>query len=105
MWLSDLVFRACSLAGLYCGVAASPNVAVIQSAYEQEASNGSSLHDKGLRVIKAACDDPAGPAGDRFLCQVTFLSNDDPSQRLYFDVVAVARSDRGWELKSGLCKR
>jgi hypothetical protein len=53
-------------------------------------------------VLEAKCDD--GAAG-RFLCQVTFLSNDDPDQRLYFDIVAVARTDAGWELKSGLCKR
>ena len=36
---------------------------------------------------------------------ITFMSRDDPRQRRYFDVIAVARSDRGWELKSGLCKR
>jgi hypothetical protein len=80
----------------------SPNVSIIQSAYESEASNGSRLHDLGLKVIEASCDKPIG---DQFLCQVTFLSNDDPSQRLYFDIVAVSRSEQGWELKSGLCKR
>jgi len=56
----------------------------------------------GLRVLEASCHDRA--AG-RFLCQVTFLSKDDPDQRLYFDIVAVARTDKGWELESGLCKR
>jgi hypothetical protein len=66
-------------------------VTVIQSAYEREASNGSKLHDRGLRVLEANCE--SGAAG-RFLCQVTFLSNDDPSQRLYFDIVAVARTDK-----------
>jgi hypothetical protein len=30
---------------------------------------------------------------------------DDPRQRLYFDVVAIARTEKGWELRSGLCKR
>ena len=29
----------------------------------------------------------------------------DPSEHLYFDIVAVARAGDGWELKSGLCKR
>jgi hypothetical protein len=82
--------------------AATPNVALIQSAYEREASNGSKLHDRGLRVLEATCE--SGAAGS-FLCKVTFLSNDDPNQRLYFDVVAVARTDKGWELRSGLCKR
>jgi hypothetical protein len=102
MWAADLVVWACSLAGLSCGADATPNVSTIQSAYERETSSGSSLHDKGLRVIEAACDPPAG---GQFLCQVTFLSTDDPNQRLYFDIVAVSRSDRGWELRSGLCKR
>jgi hypothetical protein len=76
---------------------------VIQSAYEREASSGSKLHDKGLQVLKADCDED-GAAG-RFLCQVTFLSKDDPNERLYFDIVAVARTENGRGLKSGLCKR
>jgi hypothetical protein len=46
----------------------------------------------------------SGAAGG-FPCRVTFLSEDDANQRLYFDVVAVARTDTGWELRSGLCKR
>jgi hypothetical protein len=92
---------ACTLIGLSCDPS-TPDVAVIQSAYERESSNGSKLHDLGLKVLEASCDD--GATG-RFLCQVTFLSKDDPSQRLYFDVVAVARTDKGWKLESGLCKR
>jgi hypothetical protein len=92
---------ACTLIGLSCD-ASTPSVAVIQSAYEQESSNGSKLHDLGLRVLEASCHDRAA---SRFLCQVTFLSKDDPDQRLYFDIVAVARTDKGWELESGLCKR
>jgi len=77
-------------------------VSVIQSAYESEASSGSSLHDRGLKVIETSCDKPVD---DRFLCQVTFLSADDSNQRLYYDIVAVSRSGSRWELKSGLCKR
>jgi hypothetical protein len=92
---------ACALAKVSC-VEAMPTVATIQAAYTLELSNGSSLHDKGLRIIEASCD---RPVGREYLCQVTFLSEGDPTQRLYFDVVAIARSDRGWELKSGLCKR
>ena len=102
MWLVDLVFWLCPLVGLSCGGATTPNVSIIQSAYEREASIGSPLHDKGLKVIEANCDD--SKAG-RYLCQVTFMSSSDPEQRLYFDVIAVARSEQGWELKSGLCKR
>jgi hypothetical protein len=93
---------ACALIGLSCD-ASMPNMTVIQSAYEREASSGSKLHDKGLQVLNADCDEDGG--GGRFLCQVTFLSKDDPNERLYFDIVAVARTDKGWELKSGLCKR
>jgi hypothetical protein len=97
-----LALWACSVIGMSCN-AAVPDVTVIQSAYEQEASNGSKLHDRGLRVLEASCEQ--GKASDSFLCQVTFLSKDDPRQRLYFDVVAVARTEKGWELQSGLCKR
>jgi hypothetical protein len=101
MWTAGFILWACALVGISCGTS-TPNVTVIQSAYEREASNGSKLHDRGLRVLEANCE--SGAAG-RFLCQVTFLSNDDPDQRLYFDVVAVARIEKGWEFQSGLCKR
>jgi hypothetical protein len=97
-----LTLWACALIGMSCD-AATPDVAIIQSAYEREASNGSKLHDRGLRVLEASCEH--GTASDNFLCQVTFLSKDDPRQRLYYDVVAVARTEMGWELRSGLCKR
>jgi hypothetical protein len=106
MGLSNLILWVCSLFGASCGVAPAPapapNVAIIQSAYEREAASGSPLHDKGLKVLEAGCDPPKD---GRFLCQITFMSKDDPSQRLYYDVVAVARGSGDWELKSGLCKR
>jgi hypothetical protein len=102
MWQSALGFLACSIVGVSCYVAPSPTAATIQAAYENEASQANGRHDKGLKVIEAKCDDGAG---GRFLCQVTFLSNDDPTERLYFDIVSVARAGRGWELRSGLCKR
>lgn len=102
MWVTELALWACSIASFSCGAAAGPNASIIQSAYELEASSGSGLHDRGLKVIEASCDKPVD---GRFLCQVTFLSVDDPNQRLYFDIVAVGRNERGWELKSGLCKR
>jgi hypothetical protein len=79
-----------------------PDVATIQTAYDQEASAGSTLHDKGLKVLHAKCHD--GSAGG-YLCEVTFISKSDPAERLYFDIVAVARVGDGWELRSGLCKR
>ena len=98
MWQS--IAWACSLIGLSCG--AFPDMAVIQTAYEREASAGSKLHDKDLKVLNAKCHDQGGGP---FLCEVMFISASDPNERLYFDIVAVARTSDGWELKSGLCKR
>ena len=101
MWQS-LVW-ACSVLGISCGLL--PGVAVIQTAYDREEAAGSTLHSKDLKVLQAKChDNPGGP----FLCEVTFTvasTSQDPNQRLYFDVVAVARTPDGWVLKSGLCRR
>jgi hypothetical protein len=77
-------------------------MASIQTAYDREAASGSVLHDKDLKVLNAKCHDGSGAP---FLCEVTFVATTDPNQRLYFDIVAVARIADGWELKSGLCKR
>lgn len=94
----------CSLVGLACE--RMPNVSIIQSAYELEASSGSRLHDGGLRVLDAKCHDrPGERIGEKFLCEVTFISTADPNQRLYFDIVAVNRDGDHWKLTSGLCKR
>jgi hypothetical protein len=102
MWLTTLTLWTCSLVGLACTSDSAPGVSTIQTAYEREASEANSRHDKGLRVLEAKCDDGAD---GRFLCQVTFLSKDDPTERLYFDIVSVTRGRAGWELRSGLCKR
>jgi hypothetical protein len=99
MW--QAVGWVCALVALSCKPA--PDIGTIQSAYDHEASSGSTLHDKGLQVLQAKCHDDAG--ADKFLCEVTFTSKDDPAGRLYFDIVAVARAGDGWELTSGLCKR
>jgi hypothetical protein len=92
-WICVLVAMSCN---------AAPDIAAIQTAYEREASAGSTLHDKGLQVLHAKCHDNST---DGFFCEVTFISKGDPAERLYFDIVAVARAGDGWELKSGLCKR
>jgi len=99
MWQS--LAWACSVLGISCGF--QPDVAAIQAAYEREEAAGSTLHSKDLMVLQANChDSPGGP----FLCEVTFTStSQNPDQRLYFDVVAVARTPDGWVLKSGLCRR
>jgi hypothetical protein len=89
----------CALVAMTCKPV--PDIATIQTAYEREASAGSVLHDKGLQVLQAKCHD-AGANG--FLCEVTFISRSDPAERLYFDIVAVARAGDAWELKSRLCK-
>jgi hypothetical protein len=96
---------ACAMTGLSCEPAPSaaiPNAAIIQAAYAREEPNSGIRHDKGLRIVDASCD--KGVNG-RFLCQVSFVSEDDPDQRLYFDIVSAARTDQGWTLTSGLCKR
>lgn len=97
MW--QVVGWICALVAMPCKPV--PDIAVIQSAYEREASAGSALHDNGLQVLQAKCHDTSA---DGFLCEVTFISKSDMAQRLYFDIVAVARAGDGWELKSGLCK-
>ena len=96
-WLCALVAMSCKPV---------PDIAVIQSAYEREAASGSTLHDQGLQVLQAKCHDSSTSTNaGGFLCEVTFVSKGDPEERLYFDIVAVARAGDGWELKSGLCKR
>lgn len=90
----------CSLLAMSCAL---PSVAVIQSAYEREETAGSKLHDKDLQVLQAKCHDDNGRD---YLCEVTFISKSDPTERLFFDIVAVAHGDGGgWVLKSGLCRR
>jgi hypothetical protein len=99
MW--QAVGWICALVGAACS--AVPDITAIQAAYEREASAGSALHDKDLQVLQAKCHDPSSNQG--FLCEVTFVSKSDPTERLYFDIVAVAPTGNGWQLKSGLCKR
>lgn len=89
----------CAVVALSCG--ATPGAAVIQSAYDREQAVGSKLHDDSLHVLQAKCRDD-GP--DKYLCDITFISKNDPAERPFFDIVAVARIADGWELKSGLCK-
>jgi len=100
MGLTAVTIAACSFVGLFCG--SFPTASTIQSAYEREASAANSLHDPGLQVMEASCD---GNTNGQFLCQVMYLSKDDPTQRLYFDVLAVVPAGDGFQLKSGLCKR
>ena len=42
-----------------------PDIAVVQAAYEREAAAGSKLHDAGLQFLDAKCHGDAGP---KFLC-------------------------------------
>src|SRR5260370_15956739 len=99
-----IILWACSLINLSCE--RGPGVSTIQSAYELEASSGSSLHDHGLKVLDAKCHDTAGArVGEKYLCEVKFVSTADPTERLYFDIVALSRNGNNWQLTSGLCKR
>jgi len=90
---------AVSLVALSWGRA--PGAAVIQSAYDREAGAGSKLHDTTLQVRQAKCHDDGS---DKYRCEVMFISKSDPTERQFFDIVAVARVADGWKLKSGLCK-
>jgi hypothetical protein len=100
--MQEIFLSQCAIISARCGMAGAPDAPNIQSAYWRESSNGSELHDKGLQVIAAACN---AHVEGTYLCEISFVSNGDPDQRLYFDVVAVARTGGEWELKSGLCKR
>jgi hypothetical protein len=59
MW--QVVGWICALAAVPCKPV--PDIAVIQSAYEREASAGSALHDKGLQVLQAKCHDTTSTEG------------------------------------------
>jgi hypothetical protein len=100
MLLAVVLAWVCNVTGVSC---AAPNAEIIQKAYEQEAPASGVRHDKGLKIVEAKCDN--GDEGGRYLCQVSFVSEDDPDKRLYFDIVAAALTDKGWVLTSGLCKR
>jgi hypothetical protein len=100
MLLAVVLAWVCNVTGISC---ATPTADIIQKAYEQEAPASGVRHDKGLKIVEATCD--SGKEGGRFLCQVSFVSEDDPDKRLYFDIVSAALTDKGWVLTSGLCKR
>jgi hypothetical protein len=102
MWYIKFSTWICLQLGFSCFPDTVPSLSTIQAAYDREASAGSSLHDAGLKVLDRTCH---GSSNGPVLCEVTFLSVTDPNERLYFDIVAVARTADGWELKSGLCKR
>ena len=101
MLLAGFFVWVCAMTGVSCE--STPNAAIIQTAYEQQAPSSGARHDKGLRIVDASCNH--GDENGRFLCQVSFVSEDDPEKRLYFDIVSAAHTDKGWTLTSGLCKR
>jgi len=100
MLLAVALAWVCNMTGVSC---AAPTAETIQKAYEQEAPASGVRHDKGLKIVEAKCD--SGDEGGRYLCQVSFVSEDDPDKRLYFDIVSATLTDKGWVLTSGLCKR
>ena len=90
----------CALLAMSCNAA--PDAAIIQAAYDRAEAAGGALHDKDLLVVSARCHDNGS---DAYLCEVSFISKRDAAQQLYLDIVAVARGEDGWILKSGLCRR
>lgn len=100
-----LELATCWLLGLSCPAPApvKPTVAIVQAAYDQEASQGSTKHDKNLEIVSLDCSTMTGD-GDH-LCWITFTSKADAARVLFFDVASVANSAGTWRLKSGLCRR
>jgi len=80
---------------------AAPDAAAVQNAYQREAASGDKRHDQGLHVREAKC---SPDASNRYVCWITFVSDADANQRLYFDAVSLARENGRWTLKSGLCR-
>ena len=83
--------------------AATPTLDIVQSAYEREAARGDPRHDKNLKVLSVEC--AKGKIDNEYLCWITYTSTVDPANPLFYDVAAVADTQDGWALKSGLCKR
>jgi hypothetical protein len=81
---------ACATVGLSCESA--PNAAIIQAAYERAAPDSRLRRDKGLRIIEATCDNDVN---GRFQCQVSFVSEADPDQRLYLGIVSATQTGSG----------
>ena len=98
MW--KVILWACSLATMPCG--AHPDISTVQEAYRREEASGAKEHDKQLKILDAKCHDRSNTG---LLCEVTFMSEADPDERLYFDIVALAPAEEGWRMASGLCKR
>ena len=95
------IFLAISVASP--AIPVEPTTGIVQAAYERESERGDPRHDKNLKVLSVDCN--SGKIEHEFLCWVTFTSTVDPAQPLYYDVAAVADTDTGWALKTGLCRR
>ena len=96
----------CSVLAASCGDTASmatPTTEIVQAVYEREASSGSSLHERDLKITTVDC--ARNTDGREYMCWVTFTSNTDASQTLHFDVASIEYVDGLWKLKNGLCRR
>jgi len=84
------------------GEASGPSLAAIQVAYESAKSEAGGVHDDGLVIRAADCQQDRPGA---YSCQITFTASGGAAGRLYFDVIGIDRRPAGWTLVSGLCKR
>ena len=93
------------VAMLFCSaaIAATPTREIVQAAYEREAGRGDPRHDKNLKVLSVECGQ--GKFEREYLCWITYTSTADPAKPLFYDVAAVADTQDGWALMSGLCRR
>ena len=54
MLLAAFFVWVCAMTGVSCE--STPNAAIIQTAYEQQAPSSGARHDKGLRIVDASCN-------------------------------------------------
>jgi len=79
-----------------------PSLAAIQAAYDAAKAEADGVHDDGLMIREADCQQDRA---DAYSCQITFTASSGAAGRLYFDVIGLDRERTGWKLVSGLCKR
>jgi hypothetical protein len=81
---------------------ATPGLAEIQRAYDNEAAVAGDKHDKNLKVVGVDCEKDAGP---RISCQVGFVEPADFGDRVFLDAALLERKGADWKLLRGLCRR
>jgi hypothetical protein len=81
-----------------------PDAHAVQRAYERAKSDEDSnpKHVYELAIQAAKCSPLESDSN--YMCQIDFVRKDQPTGRLYFEVVTLAARQGDWVLLSGLCK-